>query len=146
MRSSFHTTINVLEGLLRLERATGGSEEVRKVRLRGEEFLLVRHLFQRKSTSEPVDPDWLRFSFPVQWFYDVSRALDYFCRVGGRPDPRIGEAIDLVRSKRQPDGTWLLDCRHTGNVHFELDAGEGQPSRWNTLRALRVLRWFEGQS
>ena len=141
VRSSFATTINVLEGLLAHERATGGSAEAIAVRRRGEEYLLQRRLFRRKSTGEVVDPEWLQFSFPVHWHYDVLRALDYFR--GYPPDSRIDEAIDLVRSKEQPDGTWLLENTHPGAVHFALEDGDGQPSRWNTLRALRVLNSYE---
>jgi hypothetical protein len=89
------------------------------------------------------DPAWLQFSFPTRWHYDVLRGLEYFRAVGGAPDPRIDAAVELVRSKRQSDGTWLLENTHPGEVHFALEDGDGQPSRWNTLRALRVLRWHE---
>ena len=141
VRSSFATTINVLEGLLAHERATGGSAEFIAARRRGEEYLLERKLFRRKSTGEIVDPAWLQFSFPIRWHYDVLRALEYFRSAAEAPDSRMGEAIDLVRSKRQPDGTWLLENTHPGKVHFQLEDGDGRPSRWNTLRALRVLEW-----
>jgi hypothetical protein len=143
VRSSFHTTIRVLEGLLAHERATGGSAESIAARHRGEEYLLERKLFRRKSTGEVVDPAFLQFSFPTRWHYDVLRALDHFRAAGEPPDPRVDESIALLRSKRQPDGTWLLENTHPGAVHFTLDAGDGQPSRWNTLRALRVLRWYD---
>jgi hypothetical protein len=143
VRSSFHTTINVLEGLLAYERATGGSPEISAARRRGEEYLLERKLTRRKSTGEVVNPSWLKFSFPIRWHYDVLRALEYFRAVGEPPDRRMDEAIDLLRSKQQPDGTWLLENTHPGKVHFALEDGDGRPSRWNTLRALRVLRWCE---
>jgi hypothetical protein len=143
VRSSFHTTIRVLEGLLAHERATGGSPESIAARRRGEEYLLERKVFRRKSTGEVVDPAYLQFSFPTRWHYDVLRALEYFRAAGDPPDPRVDEAIDLLRSKQQPDGTWLLENTHPGAVHFPLEAGDGRPSRWNTLRALRVLRWYE---
>jgi hypothetical protein len=143
VRSSFHTTIRVLEGLLAHERATGGSAASIAARRRGEEYLLVRKLFRRRSTGEVVDPAWLQFSFPTRWHYDVLRALDYFRAAGDPPDPRVDEAIDLLRSKQQPDETWLLENTHPGAVHFALEDGDGRPSRWNTLRALRVLRWYE---
>jgi len=143
VRSSFATTINVLEGLLAHERATGGSAESIAVRRRGEEYLLERKLMRRKSTGEVVDPAWLQFSFPTRWRYDVLRALDYFRSAGDAPDSRVEEATALVRSKRQPDGTWLLENTHPGKVHFALEDGDGRPSRWNTLRALRVLDWCE---
>lgn len=141
VRSSFHTTINVLEGLLQHERATGGTPRSIAARRRGEEYLLERKLFRRQSTGEIVDPDWLRFSFPTRWNYDVLRGLDYFRSAGDAPDARMREAIELVRSKQRSDGTWYLENTHPGNVHFALEDGDGRPSRWNTLRALRVLRW-----
>jgi len=143
VRSSFATTINVLEGLLAYERATGGSPEVVAARRRGEEYLLERKLLRRKSTGQVVNAAWLQFSFPTRWHYDVMRALEYFRLGGDAPDPRIGEVIDLLRSKQQPDGRWLLENTHPGKVHFELENGDNEPSRWNTLRALRVLRWYE---
>ena len=143
VRSSFHTTINVLEGLSAHERATGGTPESIAARRRGEDYLLQRKLFRRKSTGEVVNPAWLQFSFPVRWHYDVLRALDYFRSVGDAPDRRLDEAITLLRSKRQPDGTWLLENTHPGMVHFTLEVGNGRPSRWNTLRALRVLSWHD---
>ena len=143
VRSSFHTTIRVLEGLLAYERATNGSAKVAATRRRGEEYLLERKLMRRKSTGEIVGPAFLEFSFPTRWHYDVLRGLDYFRAGGGRPDARMDEAIELVRSKRQPDGTWLLENTHPGAVPFALEDGDGRPSRWNTLRALRVLRWYE---
>jgi hypothetical protein len=143
VRSSFDTTINVLEGLLAYERATGGSTESIAARCRGEEYLLERKLMRRKTTGELVNPAWLQFSYPTRWHYDVLRALEYFRSVGGAPDSRIGEAIDLLRSKQQSDGTWLLENTHPGKVHFTLEDGDSRPSRWNTLRALRVLSWYE---
>ena len=143
VRSSFHTTIRVLEGLLAHERSAGGSAESIATRRRGEEYLLERKLFRRKSTGAVVDPAWLQFSFPTRWHYDVLRALEYFAAVGDPPDPRMDEAIDLLRSKRQSDGTWLLENTHPGAVQFAIEDGDGLPSRWNTLRALRILRWYE---
>lgn len=146
IRSSFHTTIRVLEGLLAHERATGGTAESLAARGRAEEYLLERKLFRRKSTGAVVDPAWLQFSFPTRWHYDVLRALDYFRAAGVPPDPRLDEAMDLLRSKQQMDGTWLLENTHPGAVHFALEDGDGCPSRWNTLRALRalrVVRWYQ---
>ncbi len=143
VRSSIHTTINVLDGLLEFERATGGSEDVRAARRNGEEYLLERKLFRRKSTGEVVDTEYLDFAFPYYWRYDVLRALDYFRRSDADHDPRMAEAVEVVRSKRQPDGRWLLDRIHPGRVHFDIE-DTGSPSRWNTLRALRVLNWWDG--
>jgi hypothetical protein len=146
VRSSFDTTINVLDGLLAFERVTGGSPEVLAARRAGEEYLLERRLFRRQSTGEVVDPLYLLFSFPYYWHYDVLRVLDYFRASGADPDPRMAEAVAVIRSKRQPDGRWLLDRIHPGRVHFHLEGGVGTPSRWNTLRALRVLRWCDAMA
>jgi hypothetical protein len=143
VRSSFATTINVLDGLLEFERATGGSPEVRSAREGGEEYLLERGLFRRRSNGEVVHPGYLDLAFPYYWRYDVLRALDYFRRSGADPDPRVAEAVEVVRAKQQPDGRWLLDRIHRGPVHFDVESPVGAPSRWNTLRALRVLAWWD---
>jgi hypothetical protein len=143
VRSSFNTTIRVLEGLLEHERATGGSAESIAARRRAEEYLLERKLSRRKSTGAVADPAWLQFSFPTRWHYDVLRGLEYFRAAGDPPDPRVDEAMELLRSKQQTDGRWLLENTHPGPVHFALEDGDGRPSRWNTLRAMRVLRWYE---
>ena len=142
VRSSFDTTINVLEGLLAHEQAAGGSPQIAAARREGEEYLLERHLLRRKETGGVVDPGYLELSFPTRWHYDLLRALEHFRAVGERPDRRMHEAIDLLRSKQQPDDTWLLEASHPGAVHFGLET-EHEPSRWNTLRALRVLRWCD---
>ncbi|WP_445154503.1 hypothetical protein ACTWLI_14660 [Arthrobacter sp. Hor0625] len=140
-RSSFDTTINVLEGLLAYGRTAGDTPEVTSARGRGEDYLLDRGLLRRKSTGELINPAWLQFSHPTRWHYDVLRGLDYFRASGREPDPRAAEALELVRGKGRPDGTWLLENSHPGRSHFPLDDGDGLPSRWNTLRALRVLGW-----
>jgi hypothetical protein len=148
-RSSFNTTICVLEALREHERAAGSRPEVTEARLRGQEYLLERHLFRRRSTGERVERDrkggtvWTRFAFPTWWHYDVLRGLEYLRSAGPVPDERVAEAIELVESKRDPDGRWPLETRHSGRMPIEMDEGEGRPSRWNTLRALRVLRWYE---
>ena len=139
VRSSFDSTINVLEGLLAYEHATGVGVPARRT---GEEYLLERRLFRRLSTGEPAAARYLEFAHPSRWHYDVLRALDYF-RGASRRDPRLAEAVEYVRSRRRPDGTWALDRRVPGRVWFELEDGEGRPSRWITLRALRVLRWWD---
>ena len=142
-RGSFNSTIDVLEGLLEYEHARGSPPEVRAARLRGQAYLLERRMLRRLSTGELIDPAFTRFSFPTYWHYDVLRGLDYLRAAGAAPDERVTEAIDLVESKRDPDGRWALENPHPGRLHFAMDEGEGRPSRWNTLRAMRVLRWYE---
>ena len=150
-RSSFNTTICVLEALLEYERAVGDSPEVTAARLRGQEYLLERRLFRRKSTGEVIERDrkggavWTRFAFPTWWHYDVLRGLEYLRRAGVAPDERVAEAIDLVASKRDDDGRWPLETQYPGRMPVETDEGEGRPSRWNTLRALRVLDWYSAR-
>lgn len=141
-RSSFHSTICVLEGLLEYEKMPGATIDVAAPRKRGEEYLLERHLFRSLSTGEMINPSWLEFSFPTRWHYDVLWALDYLRRAGATPDSRMAEAIELVKQKQDSHGRWPLENVHPGRVHFEMEEG-GQPSRWNTLRALRVLKWYE---
>ena len=149
-RSSFNTTICVLEALLEYERFANNAPEVTIARLRGEEYLLERHLFRRKSTGEAIEHDrkggasWWRFAFPTWWHYDVLRALEHLRRAGAAPDRRAAEAIDRVAAKRDPDGRWPLETRYAGRMPVEMDDGVGRPSLWNTLRALRVLNWWEG--
>jgi hypothetical protein len=141
--SSFDSTICVIEGLLEYE-LSGGGVPVAPARRRGEEYLLERRLSRRKSTGEVPAPRWLQLSWPPRWHYDVLRALDHFRRAGEAPDARVEEAVQLVRDKQQPDGTWLLEETHGGETWFDFDDGDGRPSRWNTLRALRVLDWYDG--
>lgn len=144
VRSSFHTTINMLEGLLEFDLRSGAGTTVEGARRRGEEYLLERGLFRRRSTGDVVDTEYLEFAFPYYWRYDVLRALEYFSRAGAIRDPRMAEAVEMLRSKQQPDGRWLLDRIHPGRVHFDLEGRVGAPSRWNTLRALVVLNWWDG--
>jgi hypothetical protein len=138
---SFHSTINVLEGLLEHERATGATPVATAARLRGQEYLLERRLLRRLSSGEIIDADWTRFSYPADYYYDVLRGLDYLRLATAAPDERLAEVLALVEQKRDPDGRWPLENPHPGELHFALDDGAGKPSRWNTLRALRVLRW-----
>ncbi len=150
-RSSFNTTICVLEALLEYERASEDSAGVTAARLRGEEYLLERRLHRRKSTGEVIERDrkggaaWTRFAFPTWWHYDVLRGLDYLRSAGVAPDERVAEAVDLVLSKRDEDGRWPLEVRYPGRMPIEIDDGEGLPSRWITLRALRVLDLYAAQ-
>jgi hypothetical protein len=142
-RSSFHTTICVLEGLLEYERATGSTPEIAAARRRGEEYLLERGLFRRRSSGEVANPEFLELAFPPRYHYDVLRALDYLRDGGAQPDARIGDALHLVERRRHPGGTWLLDRAYDESLAFPFSESVGEPSRWNTLRALRVLRWYE---
>ena len=149
-RSSFNTTICVLEALLEYERASGGGPAMIAARLRGQEYLLERRLFRRRSTGEMIERDrksgaeWTRFAFPTWWHYDVLRGLEYLRSAGVTPDERVDEAIDLVASKRDKDGRWPLETQYPGKMPVAMNEGEGRPSRWNTLRALRVLDWYSG--
>jgi len=142
VRSSFHTTICVLEGLLTFEQAFGNAPSITAARRRGQEYLLERRLLRRLSTAEVIQPAWTQFAFPTLWHYDVLRALDYLRSTGESPDPRVAEAITIVLERRQGDGRWLLDVRHKDTLHEELAGSVGMPSRWITLRALRVLDWY----
>jgi hypothetical protein len=141
-RGSFHTTINVLEGLLEHERATGGSADSRSARLRGEEYLLERQMLHRLSTGEIIDPAFAQLSFPTGYHYDILRGLEYMRSARTMPDARMSEAIEIITSKRMADGRWPLENMHPDQLEAEPGETEGQPSRWNTLRALRVLDWY----
>lgn len=149
-RSSFNTTICVLEALLEYELAFGPNANTTAARRLGEEYLLERKLFRRRSTGEAIERDnyggssWTRFAFPGWWHYDVLRGLEYLRSANVKPDERMAEAIEIVVSKRDGNGRWPLETVHSGVMLVEIDAREGQPSKWNTLRALRVLRWYEG--
>jgi hypothetical protein len=141
-RSSFHTTICVLEGLLDYERAGRQSAAVTKARKRAEEYLLERHLFRSLRTGEVIEKRWLRFSFPTFWHYDVLRGLEYLKNAGIKPDRRVDEAIEVVRKRRHQNGRWPLNLLHPERIPLEMETETGRASRWNTLRALRVLRWY----
>lgn len=147
-RSSFNTTICVLEALLEYEKMNGKNQEVTEARLRGQEYLLERQLFKRKSTGEIIEKDrkggnlWASFAFPTWWRYDILRGLEYLRNANATPDERITEAIEVVMSKCDHDGKWILDVQYQGIMPVEINEGEGKPSRWNTLRALRVLKWY----
>jgi hypothetical protein len=148
-RSSFHTTINVLEGLLACEISTGGTFASKAARAAGEEYLLQRRLFRKLRTGEVVDERYLQLLHPSRWRYDVLRGLDYFrassVAAGAPADARLREPVDYLRSRRQPDGRWLLDWQLKGPVWFDMEDGAGRPSRWVTLRASRVLEWWDMQ-
>lgn len=138
---SFHSTICALEGLLAWEQGGGADERVAPARERGEEYLLERRLFRRRSTGKPADPRFTMFSYPAWWYYDVLRGLDYLRSAHPEPDPRCDDALALVAEKRDERGRWALENSHQGPTHLELEGPDGAPSRPNTLRAMRVLRW-----
>ena len=140
-RGSFDTTINVLEGLLEYERATGANSDLAVARHRGEEYLLERRLLHRLSDDEIPQRRWLKAGFPYSWNYDVVRVLDYFRAARPEPDERMAEALGIVESKRNANGRWPLDHAYHDKLPVDLGETEGQPSRWITLRAMRVLRW-----
>jgi len=141
VRSSFHTTICVLEGLLAFEHAFGAAATVADARRRAQEYLLDRRLLRRMSTGEIIEPAWTQFAFPPLWHYDLLRALDYLRAAGVPPDSRVDEAVAIVVERRQQDRRWRLDVRHRNTLHEELAGEVGAPNRWITLRALRVLDW-----
>ena len=141
-RSSFHTTICVLEGLLEYERAGRKSVAVAKARKRAENYLLERRMFRSLRTGEVIDKRWLRFSFPTFWHYDVLRGLDYLRNAGIKPDSRVDDGIETVMERRHQNGRWPLNLLHPEHIPLEMETKIGGASRWNTLRALRVLRWY----
>jgi len=141
-RSSFHTTICVLEGLLEYERSGRKSAAVRRARKRGEKYLLERGMFRSLRSGEVIDKRWLRFAYPTFWHYDVLRGLDYLREAGVKADERVREAIEIVMKRRHQNGRWPLNLLHRERIQVEMETLVGAASRWNTLRALRVLRWY----
>ncbi len=141
-RSSFHTTICVLEGLLDYERAERKSAAVTRARKRAENYLLERRMFRSLRTGEVINKRWLRFSFPPFWHYDVLRGLDYLRNAEVKPDSRVREAVEIVIKRRHQNGRWPLNLLHPEHVPLKMETDVGSASRWNTLRALRVLRWY----
>jgi hypothetical protein len=142
VRSSFHTTICVLEGLLAFEQAFVVASAITDARRRAHEYLLDRHLLRRLSTGAIIDSRWTQFSFPPLWHYDVLRALDYLRAAQAESEGRVDEAVAIVLERRQDDGRWLLDLRHKDTLHEDIAGAVGAPNRWITLRALRVLDWY----
>jgi hypothetical protein len=149
-RSSFHSTLNSLKGLLYYEASTGGSKALRRARLAGEEYLLERRLLHRLSTDELVGPWATQFAYPFRWLYSALNAAEHFrasaLHEGIAPDPRLADAIQVIRAARRPDGTWLQELRHPGRVWFEVDVQPGEPSPWLTLHGARVLTWWDEAS
>jgi len=144
--SSFHTTICVLEGLLDYERAGRKSAAITKARKRAENYLLERRMFRSLRTGDVIKKRWLRFSFPTFWHYDVLRGLDYLRNAGIQPDRRVSEAIEIVIKRRHQNGRWPLNLLHPEHIPLEMETAVGSASRWNTLRALRVLRWYNNST
>jgi hypothetical protein len=132
----------VLEGLLAYEKAGHKSAAVTKARKRGENYLLERRMFRSRRTGEVIDERWLRFSFPTFWHYDVLRGLDYLRNTGVKPDKRVHEAVAIVMKRRHQNGRWPMNLLHRERIPLEMETAVGSASRWNTLRALRVLRWY----
>jgi hypothetical protein len=141
-RSSFHTTICVLEGLLAYERGGRKRAAVISARKKGEKYLLDRGMFRSLRTGEVIDERWLRFSFPTFWHYDVLRGLDYLRSAEIKPDQRVREAVEIVIKRGHQNGRWPLNLVHRERIPLEMETGVGRASRWNTLRAFRVLRWY----
>ena len=142
--SSFHTTISALEGLYEYECLFPEKKKiVRPVRPRGHEFLLAHRLYKSHRTGKVFDPKMTSMPFPPRWKYDFLRALDYFRSCNAPRDERMSDAIELLQMKQKKDGTWPMNSGMTGVKYFDLEKA-GQPSRWNTLRALRVLNWWDG--
>jgi hypothetical protein len=144
VRSSFNSTIRVLEGLSEYERAWGASGAVTGARRRAHEYLLERRMFRRLSTGEVVSSNWALFSFPTTWHYDVLRGLEYLQSAGVKPDERAAEAVEIVARRRRADGRWPLDHLHADRLGLAFDEQIGKASRWNTVRALRVMKWYSG--
>jgi hypothetical protein len=140
--SSFHTTICVLEGLLDYERAGRKSPAITRARKRAENYLLGRRLFRSLRTGDVINKRWLRFTYPTHWHYDVLRGLDYFRNAGFKPDERMYEAVQIVIARRHQNGRWPLNLLHPEEIPLQMETAVASASRWNTLRALRVLRWY----
>ena len=142
--SSLHTTISVLEGISGYKKNgyKYRMEELSSVERSSLEFMLKHQLYKSDRTGEIINNKFLRFSFPARWYYDISRALDYFQEAGYDWDERMQPAIDVIMDKRNKNGTWNMQAKHPGQVHFEMEKA-GRPGRWNTLRVLRVLKHFK---
>ena len=140
--SSYHTSITVLEMIAELQ--ANGSEDPRLIEAAdsGREFFLTHRMYKSHRTGEVSHPTFTMLSFPPRWHYDVLRGLDYFQSVDAAWDDRLSDAVGLMESKQRKDGFWPVQHKHAGRVWFDMETGR-KPSRWNTLRALRVLRWAE---
>jgi hypothetical protein len=144
-RSSFNSTIRVLEGLLEFERAWGNTTAITEARLKAHEYLLERRMFRRLSTGEIIDRKWTRFTYPTMWHYDILRGLDYLQDAGVEPDDRVAEAVSIVKARRHQNGRWPMNHLHHDRLGFPMEPQTRRASRWNTMRAMRVLRWYDSQ-
>ena len=145
-RSSFHTTICALEGLLEYQKACGASAKLKKATTRAQKYLLDRHLLRTLSTGKIIDKRWMRFTYPPRWHYDVLRGVHYMCQAGVKPDKRVDEAIQIVKKRRHQNGLWPLNLLHADRIGFDMERGVGRASHWNTLRCLRVLDWYQKET
>jgi hypothetical protein len=147
VHSSLHSTLSVLEGILEYE--NNGYhyriKELRKAKLESEEFILMHKLFRSDRTGEIINANFLKLYYPCRWYYDILKAMDYFHFAKRNYDDRMQEALNIIVNKRMSSGQWKVAAMHPGQTHFEMEKA-GKPSRWNTLRALRVLRHFEMQT
>jgi len=143
-RSSFNSTIRVLEGLLEYERRWGAATAITDARRKAHEYLLERRMLRRLTTGEIVNRTWTRFAFPTMWHYDVLRGLEYFRDAAVQPDERMEEAVEIVRARRHQNGRWPMNHLHADRFGFPLETQTGSASRWNTMRAMRVLNWYDG--
>jgi hypothetical protein len=142
LRSSFNSTIRVLEGLLEYERTGGRAAAITAARVKAHEYLLERRMFRRLTTGEIVDRRWMRFAFPTVWHYDILRGLEYLRSADVEPDERVTEAVGLVETRRHQNGRWPMNHVHPDRLRFPIEPHTGKASRWNTLRAMRVLKWY----
>jgi hypothetical protein len=143
--SSFHTTISVLEGLWEFERHYPHHDLLNVIQEKqneGIEFLLDHHLYKSNTTWQAVDPRMTKLSFPPRWHFDIMRCLDYFQEKNINKDKRMNDAMELLIKKRTIDGFWKLEIKYPAKIFFEME-NVGKESRWNTLRALRILKWWE---
>ena len=145
-RSSFNSTIRVLEGLFEYQCAWGNDAAISDAREKAHEYLLRRRMFRRLTNGEIVDRKWTRFTFPTMWHYDVLRGLDYLRNAGVEPDDRVAEAVEVVRARRHQNGRWPMNHLHPDRLKFPVEPERGRASRWNTLRAMRVLRWYDART
>lgn len=143
IHSSLHSTLSVLEGILEYKK-NGYSyrlEELLQAKKESEAFILVHRLFRSDKSGTVINPNFLKLYYPGRWYYDILKALDYFQSAKADYDPRMKDALDVLLSKRTKEGLWKLSSKHPGETHFEMEQA-GKPGRWNTLRAMRVLRRY----